>query len=93
MRAVTESREKRFEMLCAMTEKLAAAGWRGMDDVPKDETEVEIRVVNMIAADCEDPEQEGYISVERGHWIDFNGGGMTWHGMCGRPSMWRPIQN
>lgn len=84
-------REQRIKLLMATTPKLAAEGWLDIGSVPKDR-EVEIRVVNAIAADCDNPDAEGYIATARAHWIDHNGGGLTWHGLAGAPSQWRPVR-
>lgn len=83
--------EKRLQLLMATTPKLTAEGWRELDSVPHDGTEIEIRLVHYLAAAYDDPVEEGYIGKARAHWIDHNGGGLTWNGLCGAPSHWRPL--
>lgn len=87
---------KRLALMMATTPALAAEGWRELDSAPHDGTEVEIRVVNYLAAahaDSHDAIQEGFIAHERAHWIDFNRGGFTWYGLAGSPTHWRPLIN
>lgn len=63
--------------------------WQPMLTAPLDGTEVEliIRHNNWIYASAKDREQWEQIVSAR--WIDFNGGGWTWHGMAGMPVGWR----
>jgi len=51
---------------------------------PKDR-EVELWIVHEHAKFCLDPVSQGYAASVRAHWIDFNGGGWTWDGLCGLP--------
>lgn len=85
---------QRLELAYAMTPGLASADWRDLDSAPKDGTEIELRVVHINAAyvaDQAEAVREGWIACVKGHWIDHNGGGWTWHGLCGRICQWRPI--
>lgn len=81
----------RMALLMAMTPALEADGWRSLDIAPHDGTEVELRLVHAYAPYCKDAVAEGYIAVVKAKWIDHNGGGWTWHGLCGRPAQWRPL--
>lgn len=65
--------------------------WHPIDTVPKDGTEVQIRIVHMLAAYSDDPKEDGYIAIARAQWIDHNGGGLTWNGLAGVPRQWRPL--
>lgn len=79
-----------FKLLAAMTPKLAAQGWLSLETAPKDGTVVEVRIVHHLAQYDDDPEGEGWISTARAKWIEHNGGGWTWHGLCGQICQWRP---
>ena len=83
--------QKRLDLLMAMTPRLRAEGWRPLETAPHDGSEVEIRIVNFIAAACDDPVKDGVIATARARWIDHNGGGFTWYGLAGAPSQWRPL--
>lgn len=65
--------------------------WQPMLTAPLDGTEVEltIRHNNWIYASGKDREQ--WEQIVRAKWIDFNGGGWTWHGMAGMPVGWRAL--
>lgn len=84
--------DPRYAILTAMTPALAEDGWQPIDTVPKDGTEIQIRIVHMLAAYSDDPKEDGYIATARAHWIDHNGGGLTWHGLAGAPCQWRPLR-
>lgn len=34
-------------------------------------------------------EQSKDFHIGQARWIDHNGGGFTWDGLCGRPCQWR----
>lgn len=84
--------EARMAEMMAMTPALEAEGWRSLDTAPHDGTEIEIRLVHAYAPYCRDAVAEGYIATARAHWINHNAGGFTWHGLCGRPAQWRPLE-
>lgn len=65
--------------------------WQPMLSAPLDGSEVElmIRHNNWIYASGKDREQ--WEQIVRAKWIDFNGGGWTWHGMAGMPVGWRSV--
>jgi hypothetical protein len=86
--------DKRYALLLATTPALQADGWRDLDSAPHDGTTVEIRVVNYLAPTyADDRDFGGYVGVCRAHWIEHNGGGFTWYGLCGAPSHWRPLKH
>lgn len=66
--------------------------WHCMTDAPRDGTEVELLVrhtnyrYSKTAA-----ERARWEQVVRAKWIDFNGGGWTYRGMCGSACGWRPL--
>jgi len=88
---VSDTGDKRLDLLLAMTPSLAADGWRSIETAPHDGTEIQIRLVHMLAAFSDDPKEDGYIATARARWIDHNGGGFTWHGLAGIPAQWRPL--
>jgi hypothetical protein len=88
---VSDGIDPRLKLLMAMTPALESHGWQPIETVPKDGTEVQIRLVHVLAAYCNDPHKEGYIATARAHWIDHNGGGLTWYGLCGAACQWRPL--
>ncbi len=66
------------------------AGWRPMDTAPKDGTEVFLFIVHPAwQYEKDDPGQ--WQGVVKGRWIDHNGGGWTWPGLCGVPIQWAPL--
>lgn len=82
----------RLMMFQSLTPALEAEGWRAIETAPKDGTEVDLRVVHVNAAyedDLAAATEKGWIAICRGHWIDHNTGGFTWHGLCGRICQWR----
>jgi len=86
---LSEKSDKRLALLMAMTPALEADGWKPIESVPKDEIMVQIRLVHMLAAYCQNPHEDGYIATAKAKWIDHNGGGLTWYGLCGVPCQWR----
>lgn len=90
---MTTERERRMAALMAMTPDLESEGWRPLDIAPHDGTEIELRLVHAYAPYCKDPEAEGYIATAKARWINYNGGGWTWQGLCGRPAQWRPLSD
>jgi hypothetical protein len=85
------ARQDRMAALMALTPELEAEGWRSLAFAPHDGTEIELRLVHAYAPFCKDPVAEGYIATATARWIDHNGGGWTWEGLCGRPAQWRPL--
>lgn len=65
-------------------------GWRSMDSAPKDGTSILAYCVHPNARLAgEDVAEWTEIVVTR--WIDFNGGGWTWNGICGEHVAWQPL--
>lgn len=62
-----------------------------MESAPKDGTEIEIlfRHTNWNYADSLD--RDDWQQVCKARWIDFNGGGWVWRGICGQPICWRAL--
>lgn len=71
-----------------------AAMWRPREECPeewKDGRPVLIEFVHDNAKYSSDPIGEGWIAVHEAHWIDHNGGGWTWNGLCGVARRIRPL--
>lgn len=81
----------RLKMRCALTQGLEEDGWLPAVTAPHDGTEIELRVVHINAAYGDDAGARNWIDICRGKWTDFNGGGFTWHGLCGSVCQWRQI--
>ena len=65
--------------------------WRQMETAPKDGTEVELLMYHHNRQYAKGDEKLTWEQVVVAKWIDFNGGGWTWRGMCGVPQGWRPM--
>lgn len=81
----------RKPMAAALTAALALQGWRTIDSAPKDGTRILIWFVHANAAYSKDPIKEGWAAAHEAHWIDHNGGGWTWYGLCGVATLWQPL--
>ena len=51
---------------------------------------VELLIEHANAKWSQDPVGDGWIAWCAGSWTDFNGGGWTWNGLCGRVTYVRP---
>lgn len=89
---LSKSAYGRLHVHMAMTQRVAAQGWRDLATAPKDGTEIELRIVHVNAAydDAEKAEADGWIAACPGMWTDHNGGGWTWKYLCGAVCQWRP---
>ena len=66
--------------------------WHCMTDAPKDGTEVELLLRHTNWHYCKtDEDRAQWEQAVRAKWIDHNGGGWTWSGMCGSAWGWRPL--
>jgi len=65
--------------------------WRPIDTAPKDGTTIIVWCVHEMAKFCENPASEGYAAPAIARWINHNGGGWTWHGLAGPPTLWMPL--
>lgn len=73
-------------------EKIAGeTAWRSMATAPHDGTEVELMIHHRNHMYAADWDRKNWEQVVRAKWIDFNGGGWTWHGLYGDPQGWRPM--
>jgi hypothetical protein len=67
-----------------------AGGWRPIETAPRDGTPILAFCVHPNARYAgEDFAEWTEIVVTR--WIDHNGGGWTWHGICGQHTHWMPL--
>jgi hypothetical protein len=65
---------------------------RPMAEAPRDGTEVLLLVYHSNYVYASDADKDQWRQEVRAHWIDHNGGGWTWHGLCGEPMGWRPVE-
>jgi len=65
--------------------------WQPIATAPKDGTTIIVWCVHELAKYCEDPASEGYEAPAIARWIKHNGGGWTWHGLAGPPTLWMPL--
>lgn len=78
----------------AAIEAYERASWVPIAECPeewKDGRPVLIEFVHANAQYSKDPVGEGWIAVHEAQWIDHNGGGWTWHGLCGVARRVRPL--
>ena len=64
---------------------------RDISSAPRDGTKICMRVEHMnfaFASEADKPNWEQWVEAQ---WIDFNGGGWTWYGLCGKPTHWTPL--
>ena len=66
--------------------------WERTDAAPKDGTEIELLIRHHNYTYCAaQADRSKWQDVVRGKWIDHNGGGWTWMGLCGHVMAWRPM--
>jgi hypothetical protein len=66
-----------------------ADDWRAMVYAPTDGREVELLLRHPNWHYAEGDKKQQWEQIVCAKWIDFNGGGWTWHGMSGSPHGWR----
>lgn len=70
--------------------RLEAPAWQPIEMAPKDGTVIIAWCVHVNAEFSKDPVGEGWSCPVVAQWIDHNGGGWTWHGLCGTLVAWMP---
>lgn len=78
----------------AAIEAYEKALWLPIEECPdewKDGRSVLIEFVHANAQYCKGDDRKRWIAVHEAHWIDHNGGGWTWHGLCGVARRVRPL--
>jgi hypothetical protein len=66
-------------------------GWKDISTAPKDGRWVLLWMVHKNAQYSDNPIEEGWEAPVVAQWIDHNGGGWTWHGLCGSPTRWSTL--
>ena len=61
-----------------------------METAPKDGTEILIRFEHMNYQHADADDKDEWWELCEAKWIDHNGGGWTWHGICGEATGWIP---
>lgn len=64
---------------------------RPISSAPRDGTKIRMRVEHINYAISSDSEKHRWEEWVEAHWIDHNGGGWTWYGLCGTPTHWTPL--
>lgn len=67
------------------------AGWSPMYTAPKDGREIILHIEHPTIQYARAEERDDWQEDVHAHWIDFNGGGWTYYGLCGTPTRWKPI--
>lgn len=65
--------------------------WRPMATAPHDGTSVQLLIYHLNRKFAWEGGKRQWEQIVEAAWIDFNGGGWTWRGMCGEPQGWRPV--
>src|SRR5574337_740475 len=65
--------------------------WLPMETAPKDGAEIEILFRHTNWNYAAGLDRDDWQQVCKAHWIDFNGGGWVWDGICGQPICWRAL--
>jgi hypothetical protein len=64
---------------------------RPMHDAPRDGMPILIRFEHENYKYAIGADKERWEELCIAMWIEFNGGGWTWHGICGRATGWKPL--
>jgi len=91
--SATRGMEKRLndeiEKLRASLHRVRETAWQPIETAPRDGTRILIWFVHAHAKYSDDPVAEGWEAAHEAYWIDHNGGGWTWHGLCGVATYWQ----
>lgn len=64
---------------------------RPMEAAPRDGTPILIRFEHVNFRLAVGDDRFRWEELCQAHWIDFNHGGWTWHGIAGAPTGWMPL--
>lgn len=65
--------------------------WQSPETAPKDGTEILLLIEHFNAKYCPPEDAHLWTAGIPGRWIDHNGGGFTWFGLCGEVKGWQPL--
>jgi len=89
--SMIEEAADRLESLSQALREAEAERWQSIDTAPKDGTHILVWFIHANARYSKDPVAEGWACAHEAHWIDHNGGGWTWYGLCGVATYWQPL--
>lgn len=84
--------ERAADILTHLSASPAGDEWLPIETAPKDETDILAWCVHPNAKYAgTSASRSDWQSPVVTRWIEHNGGGWTWHGLCGQFTHWRPL--